>query len=96
LPEKLAAAFRVRNCVPRLHIGYDWQRGRSPNDSFRDPVEHRPLATRFGQDVGAAIDLSLAPPFLGCFHRRHRFANTAPSVSGRQREVMELAVGSWT
>ena len=30
--------------------------------------------------AGDAIDLGLAPPFLGCFHRRHRFANAAPSV----------------
>ena len=38
---------------------------------------------------GDAIDLGLAPPFLGCFHRRHRFANAAPSVI----ELAEVRIG---
>ena len=36
-----------------------------------------------------AMDLGLAPPFLGCFHRRHRFANAAPSVI----ELAEFRIG---
>ena len=39
---------------------------------------------------GNAIDLGLAPSFLGCFHRRHRFANAAPSVI----ELAEFRIGS--
>jgi hypothetical protein len=27
------------------------------------------------------IDLDFPPPFLGCFNRRHRFADAAPSVT---------------
>ena len=30
--------------------------------------------------TGQAIDLSLGPPFLGCFDRRDRFASAAPSL----------------
>ena len=39
---------------------------------------------------GHAMDLGLAPPFLGCFHRRHRFADAAPSVI----ELAEFRIGS--
>ena len=40
--------------------------------------------------AGYAIDLRLAPSFLGCFDRRHRFANAAPSVI----ELAEFRIGS--
>ena len=40
--------------------------------------------------AGNAIDLGLAPSFLGCFDRRHRFANAAPSVI----ELAEFRMGS--
>ena len=35
------------------------------------------------------MDLGLAPPFLGRFDRRHRFANAAPSVI----ELAEFGIG---
>jgi hypothetical protein len=38
---------------------------------------------------GNAMDLGLAPRFLGCVHRRHRFADAAPSVI----ELTEFRVG---
>jgi hypothetical protein len=39
---------------------------------------------------GNAIDLGLAPPFLGCLYRRHRFTNAARSII----ELAEFRVGS--
>jgi hypothetical protein len=30
--------------------------------------------------TGNAINLGLAPPFLGCFHHRHRIANRLPGI----------------
>ena len=39
--------------------------------------------------AGHAMDLGLAPCFLGCFDRRHRFANAAPSVI----ELAEFRIG---
>ena len=40
--------------------------------------------------AGDAMDLGLEPRFLGCFHRRHRFANAAPSVI----ELAEFRIGT--
>ena len=39
---------------------------------------------------GDAMDFGLAPSFLGCFHRLHRFADAAPSVI----ELTEFRIGS--
>jgi hypothetical protein len=39
---------------------------------------------------GHAMDFSLAPPFLGCFHRGHGIANTAPGII----EMAEFGIGS--
>ena len=39
--------------------------------------------------AGDAMNLGFAPPFLGCFHRRHRFADAAPSVI----ELAEFRIG---
>jgi hypothetical protein len=49
---------------------------------FRFRFRFRPVRLRQHQRDFAsyAIDLGLAPSFLGCFHRRYRFANAAPSV----------------
>ena len=40
--------------------------------------------------AGDAIDLGLAPPFLGCLYRRHRFANAVRGII----ELAEFRVGS--
>jgi hypothetical protein len=40
--------------------------------------------------TGDAIGLGLEPSFLGCFHRRHRFVNAAPSVG----ELVKLRIGN--
>ena len=45
---------------------------------------------RFKRDfAGYALDFGLKPPFLGCFRRRHRFAEAAPGVI----EFSEVRIG---
>jgi hypothetical protein len=56
----------ARNCEGAVEIRFRFRR-----------IRLRQLECDF---PGNAMDLGLARSFLGCFHRRNRFTNAAPSV----------------